>query len=156
MPSLVTQLINLFAAVLLLLSPDLDQWQQWPARERILRLGLCVATGTVCYFAVLRLATFGDVQAGHDFQAGHDRASITLGDFHIFKTIAVDTEPDERLAFFPVGLDVNIRSVLSEGVSDNLVGKTNDGAVVFIKTTPCRGFFQRFGLGFSDEFPENV
>lgn len=43
-------------AILLLLSPDMQQWLVWPARERILRLGLCVAAGTVCYFAVLRLA----------------------------------------------------------------------------------------------------
>ena len=104
----------------------------------------------------MRLATFGDIQAGHDFQAGHDRAPIALGNFHIFEAIAVDTEPDECLTLFPVGLDVNIRGVLSEGVGDNLVGKTNDGAVVFVKPTPCRRIFQGFGLRFSDEFPENV
>lgn len=43
-------------ALLMVLTPPMDQWLHWPARERILRLALCVTAGSVCYFAILRLA----------------------------------------------------------------------------------------------------
>jgi len=41
--------------VLQVLSVPLDQWLAWSARDRVLRLALCVTGGTVGYFAVLRL-----------------------------------------------------------------------------------------------------
>lgn len=42
-------------AALQLLSAPLDEWLSWSAAGRILRLTLCLAGGTACYFAGLRL-----------------------------------------------------------------------------------------------------
>ncbi len=91
--------------------------------------------------AVLRFSALRDVEARHDFQARDDRAPIALGNLHVLETIAVDPEPHQGFALLSIRLDVNVRGVLPIGVGDDLVGQTDDGAVVFVEPASDAGFF---------------
>jgi hypothetical protein len=60
-------------------------------------------------------------------------AAIALRDLHVFEAVAVDPEADQRFALVSVRLDVNIGRILAVGVGDDLVGETDDGAVVLVE-----------------------
>ena len=106
--------------------------------------------------AVLRFTPFCDVEAGHDLQSRDDGAPIALRNLHVLETVAVDTETDQGFTFFSIGLDVNIRRVLSIGICDDLIGESDDGVVVFIQSSACGGILRRLGLCLGDQFAENV
>ena len=104
----------------------------------------------------MRLAALSDVQTGHDFESGDDGTAVTLRNLHVFETFPVDSESDQSLPLFPIGFDVNIRSILAVGIGNDLVGQPDDGAVVFVKPSGASRFLHGLGLSLGDQFAENI
>ncbi len=105
--------------------------------------------------SILRFTALGNVQAGHDLESGDDSSTVTLRDLHVLETVTVDSETNQGFTSFSVGLDVNVRCILAIGIGNDLVGQTDDCAVVFIQSCG-RGVLHRLGLCFGDKFAENV
>jgi len=75
--------------------------------------------------AVLGQALLGDVQLGHDLDAGGERVLEFHGRSHDIVKHAVDPEPDPEVFF--VWLDVDIGGRALDGVGDEQVHQLDDG-----------------------------
>ena len=79
--------------------------------------------------AVLGLPFFGNIQVAHDLQARDDRAAIRSRHFNIRRKRAVSPEPDFRLRFPRIGLDMDVRGPLVVGIYDDLVDELDQFVV---------------------------
>ena len=78
--------------------------------------------------AVLRQALFGDVQAGHDFQARDQGGMQGAVGLHHFAQAAIDPKAHTGMAL--IGLDVDVTGPIARGLRQQRVQEANDGRVV--------------------------
>ena len=77
---------------------------------------------------VLRQALLGDVEAGHDLDAGDDAGEVRLGGALDLVEDAVDAVADGDLLV--AGLDVDVAGLLLGGVEDEAVDEADDRGVL--------------------------
>ena len=73
-------------------------------------------------------ATLGDVEVAHDLQARHDAGDHAPRDGHRLHEHAVDAEAHAHRAV--LGLEVDVRGALLDGLGDDLVDELDDRRVV--------------------------
>ena len=105
--------------------------------------------------AVLRLAALGDVERGHDLDAGHERATEAARHALILVARAVDAQPDHRVLLRSVRLDVDVGRARLVGVHDQLVGQADDRAVVLVDLAAANVLIL-LGLRLVAEIRENL
>ena len=77
-------------------------------------------------------SAFGDIQIGHNFEAGDNGPAVALGNLHVLGAGPVHPESDDSLPFVAVGFDVDIGHAHTIGVGNDLVGQPDDRAVVLV------------------------
>ncbi len=82
-------------------------------------------------FSVLGLAAFGDIQVRHDLDSGDDRVFIAVWNGLIKGAGAVHADPDFRILFAGLRLNMNIRSPPAVGIYDDLVNQLHHRAAFF-------------------------
>ena len=77
--------------------------------------------------AVLRQALLGDVEAAHEFQAGHQRARHAAAFDDLFLQHAVDAQAHAQQPF--AGLDVHVGRARVDGVLEDGLDEADDRRV---------------------------
>src|SRR5262249_58591502 len=83
--------------------------------------------------SILWLPTLGNVELGHDLEAGDDRAPVGARDLLVLQARAVDPYSDHGVALGAIRLDVDVGGPRTVGVHDHLIGEADDRAVVFVQ-----------------------
>jgi len=82
-------------------------------------------------FAVLRQPFDGDVQIGHDLDAGNQGGPVAIGNRLVKRAVPVDAEADFHVFPADVRFDVNVGGPARISVVDDLVDQLHDHAVGF-------------------------
>ena len=76
--------------------------------------------------SILRLASFGDIEVGHDLDARHEGAPVGGGKSRIGEAGAIDPEPYIHLSFPHARLEMEIGGAQTIGFRDQVTGQPQD------------------------------
>ena len=124
--------------------------------RRHAQLNLAPLRQTEFDFAVLRFASFGNVQARHDLEARYQGPPVAGRDALVFLTAAVDPHANHRVTARRIGLNVDVRGTPLIGINNDLVGQAHDRAVVFANAPDVVVVVVADLHGLVGEFPQDV